>query len=578
MLKMCKPMNASKLKEGKETVPRWHHEAKEFTFMGEKINGEQAVTRLGQYCMQDVEVERAIHKRVLKLSAYEHRVWCMDYRINQRGVLFDPVAVKAALDIRDIVVADLNRQMNEVTGGEVAACTNVGALKDWAADYGVVQDSLAKAEIEYLTGEDAFGNERYNLPREVRLAFDLRREAGRATSVAKLATIYGQSDEKGRVHNLFQYHGAGTGRFAGRSVQPHNFTRDLPPSAVVEDIMALVKTKNIEFLYILYGSPLTTISKLLRGFIVAGNNRSLIGGDYSNIEGRGIAWLAGEEWKVEAFRQCDANPDGPDIYELSYAKTFGKSPDTVMSGERQIGKVIELALGYQGGVGAFQTMAKAYGVTVSDGEADTAKFAWREAHPLIQQYWYDLQEAAMSAIKNPGKVFTAGAYGREAKFKVAGSFLWLLLPSGRALCYPYPRIDWTPVFGWVSNTDDGEAPPKRPAITYKTVPSAEEWKRGRIVDDVHNTKQWARVSTYGGKLAENITQALCRDLLVDAMLGLDDAGYKIVLHVHDEIIVEGIFTEKDRKKVEQIMNTVPPWAKSFPLVSKCWLNKRYIKA
>lgn len=562
MLRMCKPTNGARLKDGRDKEPKWLHDAEKFTFMGRKISGHDAVLRLADYCEQDVLVEREIFKRTLPLSRYERKVWCMNYRVNERGVLFDQEAVAAALDIRDLVLEQLNAEMAEVTEGAVAACSNVGALKDWAADHGVIQESLAKAEIEYLTGEDAFGEARFALPEAVRKAFDLRREAGRATSVAKLAAIRERADPNGRVHGMFEYHGAGTGRFAGRGVQPHNFTRDLPPAAEVEEIFRHIKARNVDWIDMAYGPPLTMISKLLRGFIVAGEGRTLIGGDYSNVEGRGVAWLAGEEWKLDAFREADANPDDPDIYERSYAVTFGKPAATVTKDERQVGKVIELACGYQGGVGAFQTMAKAYGVNVPDTVADDAKVRWRQAHPKIKQYWYDMQRAALTAARFPGEVFGAGAPGRVVKFKKAGSFLWMLLPSGRALCYPYPEI---------RRNEYGDY------LTYKTVPSADDFKRGRLEDDRTNTRQWARVSTYGGKLVENATQALCRDLLVDAMLRLEDAGYPVVLHVHDEAEEEGKFTETDRQRVEEIMTRAPAWAAGFPLAAECWLAKRYCK-
>lgn len=555
MLRMCRPVNSKQLAEGKDKAPIWITPEHQFTFMGQKVTGEWALKRLGDYCASDVDVERAIYERTLPLSAYEKKVWMMDYTINQRGVLFDPPAVEAALKIRDKVTEELNHKMDIVTEGAVTACSAVQALKEWAADYGVMPDSLAKAELGDLLEMDG-------LPGVVKEAFELRREAGRATSVAKLAKIRDLAKPSGRVPNMFQYHGAGTGRFAGRGVQPHNFTRDLPKPAVVEEIMELISEVNAELIDIMYGPPLTQISKLLRGFITAGTNGTLIGGDYSNVEGRGIAWLAGEEWKIQAFRDSDADPDGPDVYEQSYAKTFGKDPNSITSEERQIGKVVELSMGYAGGVGAFQTMAGAYGVTVSDDVADAAKIAWREAHPKIKQYWKHLQTAAIKAVQHPGMIHFAGAPGRLTKFKKAGSFLLALLPSGRCLCYPYPEI-WHGKYG--------------PYLTYKSVPSADDIKRGRLEDDPKNTRQWARMSTYGGKLAENITQAICRDLLVDAMLRLEEAGYPVVLHVHDEAVVEGKFKESDRIKVQEIMNTTPPWAVDFPLKSECWISKRYVK-
>ncbi len=560
MLRMCKPLNNGKLISGKEKVPKWYHKSDSFTFMGKKISGPEAVKRLGQYCIVDTEVEREIHRRAVPLSAYERKMWTMDYHINRRGVLFDKEAVEGALLIRDDTTEQLNKEMNEVTDGFVAKCSSVGALKDWAADFGVIQDSLSKDVLVELIENDDIKLNKFDLPPEVRKAFELRREAGRATSVSKLATISAQSDPQGRVHNMFQYHGAGTGRWAGRGVQPHNFTRDLPPPEVVEEILSFVKQGDASTIDILYGPPLTQISKLLRGFITAGGDRTFIGGDYSNVEGRGLAWLAGEEWKLNAFREYDAGI-GPDLYKLTYANTFNVDVGTVTDTQRQVGKVEELALGYAGGVGAFRQMG-GDSLDLTDEEIDDIKNGWREVHPKIKAYWKELQQAAMNATIYKGKTYTAGEPGRQVKFKTAGSFLWCLLPSGRALCYPYPQIRHGN-FG--------------PYLTYKIAPSQDDFKKGRIIEDKTNTRTWARVSTYGGKLSENITQAICRDLIGYAMLNLDDAGYKIVLHVHDESVEEGNFTEDDRIKVETIMNTVPGWAKDFPLKADCWMNKRYIK-
>jgi len=560
MLRMCKPINNSKLISGEDNAPLWYHDSDSFTFMGKKISGAEAVKRLGQYCAQDTEVERAIHRRTLPLSAHERKVWAMDYKINQRGVLFDPDAVKGALAIRDETTEYLNNEMNKLTDGHVAKCSSIAALKDWVADFGVIKDSLSKDVIVEIIENDETNIERIKLPEEVRRALELRREAGRATSVSKLATIGLQSDKKGRVHNMFQYHGAGTGRWAGRGVQPHNFTRDLPKPEVVEEIIKYVKEGKASTIDMLYGPPLTTISKLLRGFITAGEGRSFIGGDYSNVEGRGLAWLAGEQWKLDAFEEYD-NGTGPDLYKLAYANTFHVDVNSITDEQRQVGKVEELALGYAGGVGAFRQMG-GDSLELTDEQIDGIKNGWRDAHLNIKAYWKELQKAAIAAVLHKGSTYEAGSPGRQVKFKTAGSFLWCLLPSGRALCYPYPQI---------RHGDYG------PYLTYKIAPSQDDFKKGRIIDDPTNTRQWARVSTYGGKLSENITQAICRDLLANAMLNLQDAGYLIVLHVHDESVEEGNFTEDDRIKVETIMNTVPRWAKDFPLKAKCWLNKRYIK-
>lgn len=349
---------------------------------------------------------------------------------------------------------------------------------------------------------------------------------------------------------------------------------------------------------VFHGEPSIMISKCLRGFIKAAKGNTLIGGDFSAIEGRGIAWLAGEEWKLAAYREIDANPDLPDMYERTYATTFGINPKAVTKLQRQVGKVEDLAFGYQGGKGAFRTMGVAAKVTVvktktpaliakaqktgfqifSEDEVDAIKNGWRDGNPRIKQYWRDLQSAAIQAVLNPGEIVRAGAAGRQVMFRKRGSFLWARLPSGRTLCYPYPEV---------REGDYG------PYLSFKSVPDATVWAiysswlqigkaEGKpnttyIVDEPGNTREWCRVSTYGGKLAENITQAICRDLLAEAMLRLEAAGFVIVLHVHDEIVAEGVYTEADRVRFETIMCQVPDWARGFPVKAGCWLSERYIK-
>lgn len=359
-----------------------------------------------------------------------------------------------------------------------------------------------------------------------------------------------------------------------------------------------MRKESIQYLDIAYGEPSIMISKCLRGFIHAAPGKMLLGGDFSSVEGRGLAWLAGEEWVLEAYREIDANPELPDMYERTYAITFGIRPEDVTKLQRQIGKVEDLAFGYQGGVGAFRTMAKAGNILVvrevtaavarkaqklglqvfTEIQVNTFKDGWRKGRPKTKQYWYDLERTAIHAVREPGTITHAGARGREVSFRKRGSFLWCRLPSGRTLCYPYPEIRegkfgeflsfkgapdavvWSIYSDWLANwKDKGVENP-----TY-------------IVEDASNTRSWCRISTYGGKLSENVTQAICRDILADAMLRVEAAGFRIVVHVHDEIICEGVFTEQDRVRFQALMCEVPVWAAGFPVSAGCWLSARYIK-
>ena len=510
--------------------------------------------RLYAYCQQDVVVERELHKRLMPLSAYERRVWLMDYDINQRGIRADIESAKAGVALTEVVKARLDKEMGLATGGAAQTCTALIPIKQWLAERGLPEalEGLDKTDVINALNNPA-------LSPEVKRVLTLRQEAGKA-STAKLAPMIAIAGEDNRLRGMHQYHGANTGRWAGRKVQVHNFPRDVPPAETVENVLRHVRDGDYEFIDAVYGAPLSMLSRCLRGFLVPAPGHVLINGDFANVEGRGVAWFCGEEWKLKAFREADAGT-GPGIYELAYARMYGVPAASVKnpSQERQIGKVAELALGYQGGVGAFQTMAKTYKVDVTDEQADEFKRLWRAAHPAVVNTWYELQRAAIAAVKTPNTAYGAGYGSRGVKFKMVGSFLWCLLPSGRALCYPYPKI---------LPGEYGEQ------LTYMTVPPQDGHKKGKIIDDPLNAPRWARMSTYGGSLLENIVQGFCRDLLADCMLRLDN----VVMHVHDEIVAEAPIDEKLeywRAGMEVVMGTAPAWAKDFPLYAKCDIMTRY---
>ena len=269
-------------------------------------------------------------------------------------------------------------------------------------------------------------------------------------------------------------------------------------------------------------------------------------------------WWA-RTWKLEAFEAYDSD-DGPDLYKLAYAKSFRVPIESITSEQRQVGKVMELSMQFQGGRGAFQTMAYNYGVKVTDAQADELKNAWREAHPRTVAFWHYAEAMAIRAVDNPLQVVRCG----RLSFRKAGSFLFMQLPSGRLLTYPYPKIVNLP-------TPWGDF--KR-GLTYKSQINPSNARR--MIEDPGNSKSWARISAYGGLLAENSVQGIARDIMAEAMLRVDAAGYPVVLTVHDEIVAEAP-AGRDVKAFRELMEERPDWGQDIPIVAEAWTGDRYRK-
>lgn len=535
---------------------RWMDECPEFTVGGQKYTGAEGLQRLGEYSKQDVRVERELHKRLVPLSDTERRVWLLDYKINQRGVAIDVPAARAAVRMAERVKEQCNLELAKVTGGAVQAVSAVGALKEWMASRGVVVDSLAKQALADLL--EGYGQP---VPVDVHRALTLRQEAGKA-STAKFDVMLNCAGEDGRLRQMYQYHGASTGRWAGRKVQTHNLPRDMPPAEAVEQIMDLVKAGEHDAIDAIYGPPLTVLSKCLRSFFIPAPGHVFITGDWSNVESRGGAWFANEEWKLQAFRAQDAKT-GPDVYKLGASRLLGIPVEKVTKDQRQAyGKVPDLAFLYQGGVGSGHTMGKTYGVTATDAEWAERRDAWRAAHPRTKAVWREIERAAINAVRNPGEVYSCGHPGRQARLKMVGSFLWALLPSGRAICYPKPKLL------------EGEYGPQ---LTYMVVPSQDDKKKGKVIYDPNAGANWVRIATYGGSLFNNFNQGWCRDFLAGCMLSLDNLGAQLVMHTHDSIAVEVLKTKAEgaRQAMERKMQMTAAWAKEFPLFAECEVLTRY---
>jgi DNA polymerase bacteriophage-type len=535
---------------------------------------------LYKYCMTDVEAERLLEKKLRPLSDFEQSIWWLDQEINDRGVAVDIELCEAALRIVDEQRERLDREMRQITNGEVAGTGAVNQIKAFLRDIEDldVGESLAKDTVVELLIRD-------DISPRARRVLELRQE-GSKTSVAKIDALLNGTQSDGRSRGLLQYHAASTGRWGGRRFQPQNIKRP-----VIEDVnsaIEIVRTGSLDLVEAMYGNALGVVGDCLRGMVIAPKGRKLLAADYSNIEGRVLAWLAGEQWKLEAFQLFDQGK-GPDLYKLAYAKAFGMDPDDVDKSQRQVGKVLELSMGYQSGPGAFQVMATGYGVKIGeqwdflkggasqqildrvkrgwesrgkmsgmDGRtwcaAELLKTLWRDAHPATVRLWRALEDAALAAVKT-GEEYEVG----KIRFRKKGSFLFMELPSGRELSYAFPKVDKmaTP---WRDENDE---------IVYKDT----LYFKG--VDSV--TRQWKVQTTYGGSLVENACQAVARDVLADALIALEAWGYQTVLTVHDEIVAESSERSGTAEHFSELMTVLPDWADGLPLVAEGYEDRRYRK-
>lgn len=533
------------------------------------------------YCRTDVEAERALHKRLKALSEFEQQIWFIDQKINDRGVKVDTGLAHAALAIVDEARERLDREMRDITDGEVASTSAVNQIKAFLRDVEGLDfgESLAKDQIAELLVRD-------DLSDRARRVLELRQQ-GSKTSVSKIDALLNGMQADGRSRGLLQYHAASTGRWGGRRFQPQNIKR--PEFKGTDTVVTMVRTGNIDLVEAVYGDCLKAIGDTLRGMVCAEDGHRLIAADYSNVEGRVLAWLAGEDWKINAFREFDAGI-GPDLYKLAYGRAFDIPASEVDKEQRQVGKVMELALGYQGGVGAFETMAAGYGVRIGDQydflvanapdevlsqvdkawlsrgkssgikhetwvSAEIVKVLWRNSHPATRRFWFDMEKTAIAAVQNKESSFRVG----RLRFFVKGSFLFMELPSARHLAYAFPKIDkletpWRDADGNLAFKD---------ALYFKGIDSL--------------TGKWGALTTYGGKLVENACQAVARDLLAEALVRFEDAGYPTILTVHDEAMCEMPDGVGSVEEYEQIMSGLPKWADGLPLVAEGYEAERYRK-
>jgi DNA polymerase len=490
--------------------------------------------RFVDYAGLDVEAMREVYKRlpVWNYQGAERELWELDQRINERGFAIDLDLARAAITAVAAEQKRLGKRTQELTDDAVQSTNQRDELlKHLLEECGVTLPDMQKGTLERRLNDEM-------LPDAARELIAIRLEAS-STSVAKYQALVNATSSDGRLRGALEFCGAArTGRWSGRLFQPQNLPRPKHDNDEIEATIDALKSGTADMLY---EDVIARCSSAIRGAIIAPEGKKLIVADLANIEGRVLAWLAGEQWKLDAFRAYDEGR-GPDLYLVTAAQILGKRVEQVTKDERQsTGKVPELACGFGGAVGAFESMAQLYGLDIDEQGALRIVRAWRARHPETVQLWWNLEAKVKDAILNPGVTLT---YDR-LKVRRDGNWLRMILPSGRALCYPSPRLQY------------GE-------ITYNGIDQY--------------TRRWQPLKTYGGKLVENATQAVARDVLADAMMRAEQAGYSVVLSVHDELICETPDSDEfTAEGLVRIMTTNPPWADGLPLAAEGEEMRRYRK-
>jgi DNA polymerase len=541
-----------------------------------------------RYGGRDVEAMRYIWRKIPKWNATPRmwEMWRLDYRMNHRGVAMDlrlaegavtaTTLAKNRLKVRTAKLSKLNTDGLEESESSVESTTQRDRLLAYMESFGVTMPDLTADTVERRLEDES-------LPEHIKELLRIRQKASKA-STAKYQRVLNQH-VRGRLFNLLVFCGAmRTGRWAGRTLQPQNLPR--PKHETWDIAHAIKRFQNGTITDYAPEEVLGLASSALRGLIIAGPGRRLVSADLANIEGRFMAWVAGETWKIDAYRAYDLK-QGPDLYKVAYARPFNIDPNDIADEgdwRRQVGKVMELALQYGGGVGAFCSMAETYGLRL-EGLAVTAwgvlplevkreaqrlwakaikqrrtyglaeriwvvcqalVLLWRSAHPMIVAFWEALGNAESNAVRHPGKQFKAG---ERITVDRIGNWLRIKLPSGRYLNYPAPRIKIDGYF--TSRSFIGVNP---------------------------YTKQWGRISTYPAKDAENVCQGGCADILMDGLLAADEAGYNPVLSVHDEAITEPPNDDRyDDKGLSRLLVESSLWADGMPLAAKGKVAYRYSK-
>lgn len=511
------------------------------------------LARLIDYCQTDVEVMLDCYFRMPSLSLVEGMVEGLDRRINHRGVCVDLEFAQQMLRM----VAKRKRELQLSAFGDsdthLADAVSAPGMKTWLQERGIVLPTTVRVRRDGTREKTPTIDkkavlkllESHGLDPTVRSVLETRLEAGKLTSLAKLKRLSTLVDSDGRVRNLLHYCAAGTGRWASRQLQLHNLPKDKTGASTF--VRAMVRSGDMEGLTLVAARPLDALSQSLRGVIVAAPGFDLLGGDYAAVEARIVAWLAGQQDSLDAF----ADPTR-DIYVEDNAKVKGPS--------RQFGKIVRLGLGFGMGAVKFAAQAAIAGFVLPLKEARRVQLEWRAANPAIVQFWTDLETAVRDCIRKPGSTIKVGAFltvrSNTKNFTIE-------LPSGRRIYYWRPRLQWVK---------------KR----FETVDEHGNLKvTEREIEEIQyfepdGASTMGVDSTYGGKLAENVTQAVARDLLAAAIIDFEHLPpYRVVMHVHDSLVVEVPEGTGDIDEFCRVMAKSRPWAPGLPVKVEGYRSKHF---
>lgn len=490
-----------------------------------------------EYCKQDVVTESAILKRLeaFPVPEEEEKLWQMDIRMNAFGVKVDTALISGALQINDHSTELLENEARAITG--LQNPNSSVQLLDWIHNNGVEMDNLQKVTVTEKLSND--------LPNDVRRALEIRQQLGK-TSIKKYVAMDTAKGKDDRVRGLTQYYGANrTGRWAGRLVQMQNLPRNYIKT--LDYARKLVKDRDYGGIKLLYGNVPDTLSQLIRTAFIPSEGNKFVVADFSAIEARVIAWLAGETWVNDVFATHGK------IYEATASQMFHVPIEKIAKGNpeyalRQKGKVATLALGYQGGANALIAMG-ALNMGLSEEELPDIVHRWRNANPRIRDLWYAVEEAALLVMQTaqPQAIYNL-IFNLESDIVYGQNFLTVQLPSGRKLYYPRP---------FLKENQFGKL-----AIHYYTVGQ--------------QSRKWEVTSTYGGKMTENIVQAIARDCLAETLRRIDAKGLQVVFHVHDEVIIDAPM-ETTVGEICDLMAEPIPWAAGLILKGAGFESNYYMK-